>query len=125
MLTLFTDITGIKGHFMSDAISMGAVVNGGQLSEKDFVNWVWASIDFLQVIFVDFQISSECAEFKFNTAACDDNVNAVTNFTAIGDLYAQLKECFDFPELMDKEVASCIGFIEGDLLGFHMEFLDE
>lgn len=116
MLTLFADIKDIRHQYMSSRNAHG---HGNYFTENDFRNWLFSAIDFLGIVFVDFQFDSGHRNQPRR------NNEPVTNQDCLSDLYLAMLALFDYPELNGREVSSCIGFLNGDLLYFHMEFTDE
>lgn len=128
MLTLFTDVKDIREHFKANARELGSLssnhtmVQGSEvgyhsLTENDFKSWLFSSIDFLGVVLADFQFDSGIDRRGQRTA--------LTNYSAMSDLYHELVALMNYPELAGREVSSCKGFLNGDMLCFQMEFIDD
>lgn len=115
MLTVATDLLEIKGGFLSTP----SITGHCYLSERDFHNWVMASIDFLGLLVVDFDHISYWSQNYYEFS------EPVTNYSQIHDLYQQLVILLDCPHIRGREVFRCFGQFKGDLLCFHMEFLND
>lgn len=113
MNAVYIDIKDIRELFKSDS---KALTGNYSFTDNDFKSWLYAAIDFLGLVYVDFQWCSNNAEgFR----------PAVSSFNALNELYAELVDLLKHPVLDGREISTCQGYVLGDILCFHVEFLDE
>lgn len=112
MLTLFIDISDIRALFLSTVDRTTGQRN--TLTESDFKIWLLEAVNFLNLIYTDFLISSDHRpEMRLSCSPA--------NFEGLKELYESLKDSLDHPLLQDKAILTSKGFINGDLLYFQLE----
>lgn len=111
MVTLFLDISELRALFLSsDAEKFG---HFGILSNSDFKAWLFQSINWLDLIYTDFNLGAPNEDLQIN--------HSVTQFEGLRELYDMLKATLEHPLLVGKTITSSYGFINGDLLYFNIE----